>query len=225
MSQFVLKINITLPQFVLRKEIFRKGHRLCERFCYLCTMNAHITIRPATCQDAETIAQAVAMAIGDEEALRLYCGEDYLTVLAEIARSEATQYSYRLALVAEVDGQMAGAIVGYDGAQLYTLREGTFAILREQIGRVPKIDDESEAGECYLDSVAVFPQFRGMAIGRMLVEAFCEKAYSEGHERVGLMVDYGNPQAERLYVSLGFERVGTKLFFGHRMWHLQRSRR
>ena len=67
------------------------------------------------------------------------------------------------------------------------------------------------------------PEFRGMGIGRALVSAFCEKAFAEGCARVGLIVDYENPQAEILYRSLGFERVGTRLFFGHRMWHLQRS--
>lgn len=186
-------------------------------------MKTTITIRPATRQDAPTIAHALAMAIGDEVALQAYCGEDYLTVPTEIARSEATQYSYRFALVAEVDGQMAGAIVGYDGAQLHSLREGTFAILRECIGRVPTIDDECEVGEYYLDSVGVLPQFRGLGVGRALVEALCQRAFDEGALRVGLLVDYANPEAEVLYASLGFERVGTKLFFGHRMWHLQRE--
>ena len=101
-----------------------------------------ITIREATENDAEIIARAVAMAIGDEAALREYCGEDYLTVLTAIATARGTQYSWECALVAEVDGTTAGAIVGYDGAQLHALREGTFAILREKIGRTPTIDDE-----------------------------------------------------------------------------------
>jgi predicted GNAT family acetyltransferase len=56
------------------------------------------------------------------------------------------------------------------------------------------------------------------------VAAFCERAFAEGYERVGLMVDYANPNAEQLYTSLGFERIGTKVFFGHRMWHMQKTR-
>jgi predicted GNAT family acetyltransferase len=63
-----------------------------------------------------------------------------------------------------------------------------------------------------------------MGVGRALVEAFCNSAYAEGHNRVGLIVDYQNPNAERLYTSLGFKRIGTMLFFGHQMWHLQRER-
>lgn len=183
-----------------------------------------ISVRPARREDAAVIARAVAMAIGDEAALRAYCGDDYLAVLTEIARREGTQYSWQYALVAEVEGVTAGAVVGYDGALLAALREGTFAVLREQIGRTPTIPDECEAGEVYLDSVGVLPAFRGIGVGRALVAAFCEKAFTEGHERVGLIVDYANPTAEKLYTALGFERVGTKQFFGHRMWHLQRIR-
>ena len=185
---------------------------------------AKIIVREARREDAAMIARAVAMAIGNETALREYCGEDYLAVLEKVACCEATQYCWRYALVAEVDGVVAGAIVGYDGAELERLREGTFAVLRESIGRVPNIGNETEAGEYYLDSVGVLPEFRGMCIGRLLVEAFCKKAFKEGHECVGLIVDYDNPKAERLYSSVGFQRVGNRLFFGHRMWHLQRAK-
>ena len=183
-----------------------------------------IVTRPATREDADIIAQAVAMAIGDEEALQLYCGDDYMAVLADIARSEATQYSWQYAIVAEVEGRVAGAVVGYDGAQLYALREGTFAVLRCTIGRTPNIVDETEAGECYLDSIGVLPEYRGRGVGRTLVEAFCQRAFAEGHQRVGLIVDQENPNAETLYTSLGFRRINTKPFFTHLMWHLQRER-
>ena len=185
---------------------------------------AKIIVRAAKKEDAATIAKAVAMAIGDKDALHNYCGEDYLAVLTEIAQNRATQYSYEYALIAEVGGVVAGAIVGYDGALLAALREGTFGVLCRTIGRVPTIADETEAGEYYLDSIAVQPEFRGRGVARALIAAFCDKAFAEGHERVGLIVDFDNPGAERLYTSLGFERVGTRIFFGHKMWHLQRKR-
>ena len=184
--------------------------------------NTKIIVRPAGPDDAAIIAEVIAMGIGDEMALRDYCGEDYIAVLMEIARREATQYSWQQTLVAEVDGVAVGAVVGYDGAELHALREGTFATLRDCIGRVPTIVDETAAGEYYLDTVGVLPEFRGRGVGRALVSAFCDRAFSEGHCRVGLIVDYENPDAERLYTSLGFRRVGTRPFFSHQMWHLQR---
>lgn len=187
-------------------------------------MNNRVNIRPAVPEDAAMIAQAVAIAIGDEVALRAYCGEDYIEVLTEIARREGTQYSWQRALVAEIDGAVAGAVVGYDGAQLGLLREGTFGVLHELVGHTPTIVDETEAGEYYLDSVAVLPEFRGLGIGRKLIEAFCQRAFSEGHQRVGLIVDFENPTAEKLYTSLGFRRIGSRPFFTHQMWHLQREK-
>lgn len=180
-----------------------------------------ITIRSARVEDAATIARAVAMAIGDKEALRAYCGNDYMAVLTQIAATKGTQYSWQYALVAEVDGTAAGAVVGYDGDDLQSLREGTFAIVRQLTGRVPNIANETEGGEYYLDSVGVLPEFRGLNVGRTLVKEFCNKVFATQHNCVGLIVDSNNPQAEKLYTSLGFERVGTRLFFGHRMWHLQ----
>lgn len=187
-------------------------------------MSPTIITRHATREDAEIIAKAVAMAIGEEFALRDYCGEDYMSVLADIARDNATQYSYRNAIIAEVDGSVAGAVVGYDGAQLYTLREGTFAILSKLVGRVPNIVDETEPGEYYLDSVGVLPKYRGRGVGRALVEAFCQYAFALNNSCVGLIVDCENPDAEKLYASLGFKRINTKPFFDHQMWHLQRKK-
>lgn len=184
-----------------------------------------ITTRPACKEDALIIAQTIAMAIGDEEGLRNYCGENYISVLCDIARAEATQYSYQNAIVAERDGVVVGAVVGYDGARLEELRDGTFAIIEERTGRRQTIVDETSAGEYYLDSIAVMPEFRGLGVGRVLLKAFVEHAFALGAERVGLIVDKQNPNAERLYTSEGFRAVGERMFFTHEMRHLQKERR
>ena len=184
-------------------------------------MKQEITIRAAERRDAHIIAEAVAMAIGSEEALRTYCGNDYLAVLTEVARAEQTQYSYRYAFIAQAGDQLIGAIVGYDGAMLGALRAETFDIIERMTGCRPSIPDETEAGEYYLDSLGVRPAYRGKGVGRALIAAFCNNAFMCGYKRVGLIVDTENPTAERLYSSLGFECVGERTFFGHQMRHLQ----
>ncbi len=193
-----------------------------SKFVMLRQIAMNIVVRKAVREDAEVIAKVVSMAIGDEEALRNYCGNDFRTVLTVVAQRESTQYSWQNALVAEVDGIVAGAIIGYAGARLGELRNGTYAVLREIIGRVPTIADETEPGEYYIDSVGVLPEFRGLGVGKELIIAFCRKTFIFGGERVGLIVDYNNPQANKLYNSLGFERVGSRCFLGHNMWHLQK---
>lgn len=180
-----------------------------------------INIRAAKKSDAVIIARAVAMAIGDENALKNYCGEDYATLLKQIAESEKSQYSYLNALIAETNNTPIGAAIGYDGAKLHELRATTYSIIHNTLGRTPSIPDETEAGEFYIDSIAVLPEYRGMGIGKQLITAIRDKALSDGHARVGLIVDFDNPRAEELYTSLGFTRVGTRTFFGHKMWHMQ----
>ena len=178
----------------------------------------NILIRKATQNDALMIAEAVGMAIGDGS-VQGYCGENWLNVLAEVARLESSQYSYNNAFIAEVDGTLAGAIVGYDGAQLPTLREQTLAI----INKYNKIDvtiDETEPGEYYLDSLYVRPEYRKIGVASKLIATFCQNAFNNGHQQVGLIVDFDNPSAEQLYTQIGFRRVGQRTFFGHQMWHL-----
>ena len=181
-----------------------------------------IIIRPATKADVSIIAEAVAMAIGTASVVH-YCGEYYMTALQEAALSEGTQYSYTGALVAEVDGQLAGALCGYDGALLEPLREGTLEVIRKYNPDVRVVDDETEAGEFYIDSIGVLPHFRGLGIGAMLLSEMTRRAHEAGHKHVALIVDEDNPSAEKLYTRLGFRRVGTRMFFGHRMWHLQHT--
>lgn len=183
-----------------------------------------ITIRPATTSDAPIIASALAMALG-KASMRTYCGENYREVLEELARMEHTQYSYHNALVADINGHPAGAIVGYDGARLHELRKPTLALIQERTGqRFEGVEDETSAGEYYLDSLGVLPEYRNLGIGRKLLTALRDKAFAKGHEKTGLLVDKENPDAERLYLSLGFQRIEARKLFGHQMWHLQATK-
>ena len=184
------------------------------------TAKPEIILRRATIDDSEAIARAVTMAFGEDMTRRL-CGDRGVEIFERIVRLDNTQYSYRNALVAEVDGVPAGAIIGYDGARLRELREQTFQVIRRHIDVMPSVEEETTPDEFYLDSVGVLPAFRGCGVGRKLIVALCDKAVAEGHTRIGLLVDFENPHAERLYLSLGFKRVEVKKFMGHDVWHLQ----
>ena len=177
------------------------------------------TIREAKVSDAPFVALVVLMALHYDESHPLY------EIFKELAARTDSQYSYRNALVAEVDGVLAGAIVGYDGARLKELREPLLALVRERQGRELDIEDETSAGEFYLDSLAVLPEFRSRGVGSVLLSAAAEKAFVAGYERVGLIVDFDNLRAEALYSSLGFERVNPTTFLGHDMWHMQKVKK
>ncbi|MBQ2126809.1 MAG: GNAT family N-acetyltransferase [Bacteroidaceae bacterium] len=175
----------------------------------------NINIREAVPGDAPIVGKVVLMALHYDEQHPL------ASIFAELAAREVSQYSYRNALVAEVDGSVVGAIIGYDGARLEELRKPLFELMREKLGSVPTVEDETSAGEFYLDSIAVLPQYRGSGAGGALLAAARDRAFAAGHDRVGLIVDFENPRAEALYKSLGFERMNATTFLGHDMWHMQ----
>lgn len=175
----------------------------------------NIKIREAVAADAPLVGRVVLMALHYDETHPL------ASIFAELAAREVSQYSYRNALVAEVDGAVVGAIIGYDGARLDELRKPLYELMIEKFGSVRPVEDETSAGEFYLDSLAVLPQWRGCGAGGALLAAARDRAFAAGHERVGLIVDFANPRAEALYNSLGFERVNATKFLGHDMWHLQ----
>lgn len=179
----------------------------------------NVNIRKATINDIRLIAYAVGNAIG-EAVMPMFCGTDWMNTIAEVASLETSQYSYHNALIAEVEGSPAGVIVAYDGARLEELRSETMRIIRKYKPDFTISEDETEPGEYYIDTLCVLPQYRKMGIATKLIAAIHEKALAEGHAQLGLIVDFDNPTAERLYTKLGFHRVGTRIFAGHKMWHL-----
>ena len=181
-----------------------------------------LIIRQAKPSDANVIAHIIALGFGDDM-MQQYCGPNGLEILEVLAGLEVSQYSYHNVLVAEVDGEAVGAIAGYDGAKLQQLRQPTLAYIQQHAGFMPQIQEETQPGEYYLDSLAVFPEHRHQGIATKLILALCDKAFSEGHQRVGLLVDMDNPTAERLYTSLGFQRINSKQLFTHQLWHMQRK--
>ena len=178
-----------------------------------------ITIRQGRKEDAAFIAKGVAMAIG-EESIRFYCGEEYLSVLAHIASMEVSQYSYRNALIAEADGDRVGVALSYDGNRLAALRAPTLHYIFEATGTHHRIPDETGPGELYLDTLAVLPEVRGKGIGGKLIEAVKERAKAMDLPATGLLVDFDNHPAQKLYAAHGFRPNGTQDFLGHPMHHL-----
>ena len=139
----------------------------------------NITIRKATINDVRLIAYAVGNAIG-EEVMPSFCGNDWMNTITEVASLETSQYSYRNALIAEVDGSPAGVIVAYDGARLEELRAETIRIVSKYKPDFAVSEDETEAGEYYIDTLCVMPEYRKMGIGEEVMEAVENKAKELG---------------------------------------------
>ena len=197
-------------------------------------MNNNISIREARPEEAGRIADLIIMAMTEECCLH-FCGpdhdiDDFRRVMTSLVARTDTQYSYLNTLVAieetapvpgvSAPGCIVGICVSYDGALLHQLRQAFIdAALYEWGMDHSSIPDETQAGELYLDSLAVDPAYRGRGIARLLLEASVEKSKRMNLPSTGLLVDVGNPRAEALYNKVGFRYAGTNSWGGHDMKH------
>ncbi len=149
--------------------------------------------------------------------------DDFHAVLTALVAADNSQYSFRNTLVATGEGgELLGICVSYDGALLRALRQPFIDIMREKCGRdLSRMDDETAAGELYIDSLAVEPEQRGKGIATALLKAAIEKAKAMHLPAAGLLVDKGNPRAESLYKKLGFAYENDAVWGGRPMRHLQ----
>lgn len=187
-------------------------------------------IVPATTEHAPLIGRAVTMAIG-EEITRNLAGADHTpadvaALFASLAARDDTQYSYRNTLAAVDDeGRVMGLLVGYDGAGLIRMRRIFFEEALRQIGLdfgpdADVMEPETTPDEFYLDTLAVFPEYRGCGVARALIAAARGRA-AECGKPLGLLVDKTNTRARSLYDSVGFLPVGERYFAGELMDHMQ----
>lgn len=177
----------------------------------------NITFRPATQADLFFIARGfhMAMLMDADDTERIQRFSD--AVCAE----PGVLYSPENTIIACVDGTPAGMITAYDGARYHAMRERTFQLVKERLGvEFPGMEDEAVAGEYYLDSLAVLPEYRGNGIGRLLLLRAIDHASELGIPKVTLAVDPENPKAQRLYESLGFRRGRDLFIFGHTYWQM-----
>lgn len=175
--------------------------------------------------DAPLIARSIMDAVGEEICSGLaskgHTLEDVERLFTTLAMREDSQYSYLNALIAlNESGEAVGVCIGYDGAYLYDLRKAFFEEAERILGlEMGDIDDETDSGEFYIDTLAVLPEYRGRGIASELLHASIERANMLG-KPAGLLVDKENSRARRLYERIGFRKVGERPFCYVMMDHL-----
>lgn len=103
--------------------------------------------------------------------------------------------------VAEVGGTVAGAVTGRLIPIPYS--RGDAADLPEVF--TPWLELEAvAAGSWYLNVIAVYPEFRGLGIGSMLIGRAEELARAAGASLISLVVEEDNAGAHKLYLRHGF---------------------
>ena len=169
-----------------------------------------ITTRKATAADARFIAENVLRALHIEET-----DERHIEHLAGISSREDTLYSWRNATIALCDGVPAGLMVAYDGARYRQMRDITFTMIRMYVGDdYYKMDDEACAGEYYLDSLAVLPEYRRRGVASALIQEMFRQRDEADIPLATIAVDPDNYTAYRLYTRNGFRPEGRINVFG-----------
>jgi ribosomal protein S18 acetylase RimI-like enzyme len=182
-----------------------------------------IEVRKATINDSSAIASCLLVAmedivckfIGEEDPIK---AKDFMLYFVE---RSGNQYSYDNCWVAEEDNRVVGAVNVYDGGLLNQLRRPVIDLLWKKFNRRIDLEDETQAGEFYIDTIGVDPGRHGKGIGTKLLEFVIDEFIRHRKQTLGLLVEDSNPNAKRLYNRLGFVAVGPKVFLGKSMEHLQ----
>lgn len=182
-------------------------------------------IRKAIKQDSPIISEHLFLAM--EHILYEFFGiKDVLKAkefMMYFVEKENNQYSFQNCLVAESENGILGSINIYNGADLEQLRIPIIQYVKTHFNIDFNPEKETQHGEYYIDSFGVSPDQQGKGIGTKMLQ-YIIKAYTiENQQTLGLLVDEENPEAEKLYLKLGFEFVGHKVFVGKKMKHLQRK--
>lgn len=159
--------------------------------------------------DARFIAENVLRALHINEA-----DDSHIRHLADICRRDDTLYSWRNATIAEYNGVPAGLMVSYDGAGYRRMRDVTFPMIRIYVGDdYSSMDDEACAGEYYLDSLSVLPEYRRKGIASALIRQMLQQRDESGIPLATIAVDPDNDNAYRLYLKNGFRHDGSITVF------------
>ena len=180
-------------------------------------------IRKALYEDSEAIAALLMLATG--KVIYEFIGEKNhqkaLDFLLRFVKNTGNQFSFQNCYVAADGDELLGAIVAYDGADLEKLRKPILDYIHERFNPGLQVENETQAGEFYIDSLGVSPAHQGKGIGSKLLEfLICEKVIKE-RKTLGLLVDKTNPDAKKLYLKLGFKSVTEKKLMGLTLEHLQ----
>lgn len=175
-------------------------------------MSDAFRLRPARKDDALALARLIDIA-GEGFGQYLWAqsavpGESPLDVGMKRAQREEGGFSYRNATLAEVDGEIAGLLLGYRLDDPYDT--GDLAALPPIVR--PLVELESLApGSWYVNALAAFPEYRNRGLGTFLLGEADKRARAAGAKSVSLIVAEENAGAMRLYARGGYRGTARRV--------------
>jgi len=182
-----------------------------------------MNIRKAIREDSEAIAPLLMLASGD--VFYKFIGEEHYEkakdFLLRFVKREDNQYSFQNCYVAVEVGEIVAAALVYDGAKLKELRKPVLDHVHQHFDASFHVEDETQAGEFYIDSLGVAIAQQGKGLGSRLLNFLIKENVQKNGQKLGLLVNISNAGAKKLYTKLGFHCVGDKELLGFSLEHLQ----
>ena len=177
-----------------------------------------VSIRPATPADAIPMTCFVDMA---SEGLALMLWEalrEPHQTLIEFGRSRAMReegsFSYRNAHIAEVDGVVAGGLVGYriePGHDVSVRTPDPAEAAKIPAFLRPVIELEQMAGDhWYVNILATYPEMRGKGVAAALLAKADDLGRAAGAVGTALIVDADNRPALSVYARAGYAETARR---------------
>ncbi|KKG12217.1 MULTISPECIES: GNAT family N-acetyltransferase [unclassified Methanosarcina] len=177
-------------------------------------------IRQAKIEDADEAAELICMAW--EECAYVLVGSTNRKAVQEVIKKFYKQpdniLSYQNIDVAEGRNGIAGLVLSFPSDHFPRLNK----LLVEKLPKLYKSNatdyrgkvipmlktKEAEPGEYYIDSLAVYPQYRACGVGSRLLKAATLKSHKLGISRTSLIVKPENTEALKLYKKHGYSVRG-----------------
>ncbi len=169
------------------------------------------TFRPARLADTAALAVLVDIA-GEGMPNGMWStlgqpGQSTLEIGRERARREEGGFSYRNAVVTDVQGEIAATLVGYRLGDAYDLDD--LDALPDFVRPLVKLEAKVP-GTWYVNVLATFPEFRAQGLGATLLEIAETRARETGAPAMSVIVGSWNEKAARLYARAGYTTVASE---------------
>jgi len=167
-------------------------------------------LRPGTLDDADALAELINYA-GEGMPHYLWgkmaqAGETAWDVGRRRACRDEGSFSYRNAVVADVEGEAVACLIGY------VIPDAPVVIDKAMPAMfVPLQELENVAPSTwYINVLAAQPRFRGQGLGTKLILTAEEKAIEAGCKGLSIIVADANSGARSLYERLGYDVQATR---------------
>lgn len=178
----------------------------------------NVIIRKGKPEDIHELSELALIVLNDMELpLVQELGEEKtLKLISQCAKDPEYRYSPNRAIVAEVNGEVAGALFGYPNEDEDLVDDALNEISIKPLFFTKETYNE----EWYIDTLVVSPKYRGMGLAKKLIAATKNSAQHAKKDVIGLNVDITNKNAKKLYDSIGFCPIAELTIANHKYIHM-----